>query len=106
MVACARIGHDEHVRGVDRLPAADRRAVEAAAFVEQSLAQLSHRDREVLPRPEEIHELQVDARRLVLFGELDHVLCRHAAKPPSPKRMVPPCTGVRLLGGDGWCDGE
>src|SRR5947209_13119 len=97
----ARIRHHEHVRGVDRLPAADRRAVEPVAFLEQLLGQLTRRDGEVLPEAEQVQELQVHRLHLVVLRELEHVLwClnRHtepllrvlhqiASPPRSPVRM-------------------
>ena len=54
------LGHDEHVALVDRLPAADARAVEAQAVFEHVLVQLADRNGEVLPQAGEIHEPQVD----------------------------------------------
>ena len=69
-----RIRHHEHVRGVDRLPAADRRAVEAESFLEHFLGQLTGRNREVLPESQQVEELQVRGLDLVVLRELEHVL--------------------------------
>ena len=44
-----RIGHQQHVRLRDALPAADRRAVEAEALVEGGLVERAQRQRHVLP---------------------------------------------------------
>src|SRR5262249_8375502 len=70
------IRHDEHVRRVDRLPAADRLAVQPVPLFEKLLGQLGGRDREVLPETEEVEELEVHGLDLVVFRELQHVLCR------------------------------
>src|SRR5262249_12710499 len=70
------IGHDEHVRRVDRLPAADRRAVEAVPLLEKLLAQFAGRDREVLPEAEQVEEFQVHRLDLAILRERQHVLCR------------------------------
>ena len=61
-----RLRHDQHVALVDRLPAADARAVEPQPVLEHVLVQLVDRDGQVLPQPREIHEPQVD-RLDILF---------------------------------------
>src|SRR4029079_12237431 len=84
---CRRIRNGQHVRRVDRLPAAERRAVEAGAFFEQLFAELTGRNREVLPRAEQIAELEVDRLDLVVLGELENVLwclCCHASPSSGP----------------------
>ena len=58
----SRIGHQQHVRLGDPLPAADRGAVEAEAFLEALRAEGSQRQRHVLPGSEEVAELEVDHR--------------------------------------------
>jgi hypothetical protein len=55
-----RIGHQQHVRLVDVLEAADARAVEADAVDEQVLAEILDRDAEVLGLSGEVDEAQVD----------------------------------------------
>ena len=59
-----RLRHEQHVRLGDALPAADRGAVEAEALVERRLVERRQRQRHVLPRPEQVAELQVDQLRL------------------------------------------
>ena len=70
----ARVRDDQHVGGVDGLPAADRRAVEAEPFLEDRLRELVERDGEVLPDADEVHELQVDVGGLLLLGQLQDLL--------------------------------
>jgi hypothetical protein len=55
--------HEQHVRLRDALPAADRGAVEAEALVERGLVEGRQRQRHVLPRPEQVAELEVDHLR-------------------------------------------
>src|SRR5207248_5392606 len=71
-----RVRHEQHVALVDVLKPADRRAIEADAVTEESLRQLFDRDREVLPRPGQVYEAQVDDLDLLLLRELDDVLWR------------------------------
>ena len=54
------VRHQQHVRLRDPLPAANRRTVEAEAVVERGLVERPDRQRHVLPRPEQVAELQVD----------------------------------------------
>ena len=58
-----RIRHEEHVRALDRLPAADRGPVEAEPLVERGLVERGDGQRHVLPGAEQVAELQVDHRR-------------------------------------------
>ena len=117
-----RIGHQQHVRLRDALPAADRGAVEAEALVEGGLVERAQRQRHVLPAPEQVAELQVDELRLGLPGPLDRLPCGggflgpvrdvvlrlqlgHAAsslsdqqkRPGTPRVPRPHCLGARLL---------
>ncbi len=55
-----RVRHQQHVALGDSLPPADRGAVEAEALVERRFVERSHRQRDVLPRAEQVTELQVD----------------------------------------------
>ncbi len=57
---CLGIGHQDHVRLLDLLEAADRRAVEADTVLEHGLVQLVSRDGEVLHLPGQVAEAQVD----------------------------------------------
>jgi hypothetical protein len=70
-----RIGHEEHVGVLNRLPAADRGAVEAQALVERGLVEAAHGKGHVLPRPEQVAELEVDHRRARLAGPLERLTC-------------------------------
>ncbi len=54
-----RIGNDEHVGGVDDSPAADARPVEAEPIFENFLIVFGERGGEMLPRPEQVGELEV-----------------------------------------------
>jgi hypothetical protein len=65
------VGHEEHVRVLDRLPAADRRAVEAEALVEGRLVEGSNRQRDVLPGAEQVAELEIDHRGARLARPLE-----------------------------------
>ena len=60
-----RIGDEDHVGGVDRLPAADRAAVEEVAVLERADFELADRHRGVLPDAEQVDELEVDHLRAV-----------------------------------------
>src|SRR6185312_9486053 len=73
-----RIGDEQHVRGVDRLPAADRRAVEPEAVLERVFLQLLNRDGRVLPDARQVDELQIDELYAVLLGELEDLARGHA----------------------------
>ncbi len=77
-----RIRHQEHVRLGDRLPAADRRAVEPEAIVERALVERPRGERHVLPCSEQVAELEIDHRRPGLrrpFERLARVRQRLAA---------------------------
>ena len=54
------VGHQDHVRLLDLLEAADRGAVEAVAILERALGELVRRDREVLHETGEVAEAEVD----------------------------------------------
>ena len=69
----ARIGHQQHVRLGDPLPAADRGAVEAEPVLERVRAERAQRQRHVLPRPEQVAELEVDHRDARLGGPLERL---------------------------------
>ena len=80
------VGDHQHVGGVDRLPAADGRPVEAEPFLEAVLLELIDRHREVLPGADEIHELQVDHLDVLALGETEDFLRVHCD--PSLGRML------------------
>ena len=64
-----RLRDEQHVGLVDRLPAADARAVEADAVLEDVLVEHLGRDGEVLPQAGEVHEAEVDGLDLALAEE-------------------------------------
>ena len=68
-----RIGNDEHVRGVDDSPAADARSVEAEAIGENLLVVFGERGGEMLPRAEQVGELEVDQLHVVVFDHFADV---------------------------------
>ncbi len=63
-----RIGHGQHVRSFNALPAPDARAVEAEAFLENLFGQLPNRTTEMLPGPEGIDKLDIDHLGPALFS--------------------------------------
>jgi hypothetical protein len=73
-----RIRDHQHVALVDRLPTADRRAVEAHAVFERALVDLADRIRAVLPLTREIREAKIDDLHVVLLGELEHLFGGHS----------------------------
>ena len=66
-----RVRHQDHVALGDALPAADRGAVEPEALVECGLVERADRQGHVLPRAEQVAELQVDHRRARLARPLE-----------------------------------
>ena len=56
----AGVGHDQHVRGVNRLPATNRRAVKARPVLEQVFVIFTQRYGEMLPGPDQVHELEIN----------------------------------------------
>ena len=78
------VRHEEHVGVLDRLPAADRGAVEAEPLVERGLVEGPDRQRHVLPGAEQVAELEIDHGRARLsrpFERLAGVRQRLAAVP-------------------------
>ena len=71
--ARVRVGHEEHVRLLDLLEAADRRAVEAVALLEAVLGELVRRRREVLHQPRQIAEAEVDDLDALVLHESQHL---------------------------------
>jgi hypothetical protein len=70
-----RVGDEEHVGVLDRLPAAHRGPVEAEPVVERRLVERRERQGHVLPGPEQVAELQVDHRDTRLRRPVERVPC-------------------------------
>ena len=68
-----RVGHQQHVRLVDLLEPADRRAVEADPLAERVLVERRERHPHVLPGSRQVGELQVHQPRAVALGQVEHV---------------------------------
>ena len=68
------VRHQQHVRGVDLLEAADRGAVEAKALVDRVDVDRAGRERGVLPHPGQVGEAQVDHFDPLILDRLDHVV--------------------------------
>ena len=56
---------------MDVLEAANAGSIESDPVVEQALAQLLDRDREMLPGPDQIDELEVDDLQALLVSQID-----------------------------------
>jgi hypothetical protein len=69
------VGHEDHVRLLDLLEAADRGPVEAVAVLEGVLAQHRCWDRHVLHDPGEVREPQVDEFARLVLDERQHLSC-------------------------------
>jgi hypothetical protein len=67
------IREQQHVRLVDLLEAADRRAVEADPVGERLLVQRRERHPHVLPGARKVGELQIDHARGVALGQGEHI---------------------------------
>src|SRR5205823_8008949 len=70
----------QHVRLRDPLPPADRRAVESEALVERALVEGADRQRHVLPRAEQVAELQVDHLRARLARPVERLARRRSGR--------------------------
>ena len=68
-----RVGHEGHVRLVDRLPAGDRRAVEHDAVGEHVLVDDRDVEGHVLPLAARVGEPKVDVLDVVVLDRLEHV---------------------------------
>ncbi len=74
-----RIGHEQHVRGLDALPAGDRRSVERMAVVELVLRELLRRDLNVLFLAARVSKAKVDELDLLVLERLQYIGgCSHA----------------------------
>src|SRR5207237_523754 len=69
-----RVGHQAHVRLVDRLPAGDRGAVEHRAFSKNVLVDHADVEGDVLPLAPRIGEAEVDIFDVVVFDCFQDVL--------------------------------
>src|SRR5262249_18347756 len=72
---------EDHVGGVNRLPAADRAAVEEVAVLERAHFELRDRHRRVLPDAEQVDELEVDHLRAVFLCKLQDLSWSHGRSP-------------------------
>ena len=75
-------GDEEHVGLVDRLPAADRRAVETESVIEAFEGQFVDRAGGVLPESGKIHEAEIDELDFLIFAQFQDVLRLHRGEPP------------------------
>src|SRR6267378_5054782 len=72
-----RIGHQQHVRLMNRSPTTQGRAVESEAIFERALAKLIDRKSQMVPRSNEVREAYVDVRHLFIFCKLQHIPNAH-----------------------------
>src|SRR5262249_48590436 len=86
---------DEHVRLVDRLPAADTGSIEPQALFERALVEILGRDGEVLPLTGEVHEPEVNGLDFLFTNECQNFPWGHATSAGW-------CGGARA--GDGICN--
>jgi hypothetical protein len=71
------VRHQQHVGGLDALPAGDRRAVERVAFLELVLAEVLDRYGDVLLLAAGVGEPEVDELHLLVLDQLQYVIGRH-----------------------------
>jgi hypothetical protein len=71
-----RVGNDQHVACVNRLPAPDTRAVEPEPLLEGFLGELVHRERDMLPLARPVDELAVDQLDALAGRKLQDLFCR------------------------------
>ncbi len=74
--------HDEHVRLIDGLPAADAGAVKAQAFFKHRFVQRVGGDGEMLPETGEVHETQIDRLDFLLADQSQNFFRCHEQRPP------------------------
>jgi hypothetical protein len=86
-----RVRHQQHVALRDALPAADRRAVEAEPFVERGLVERADGQGHVLPRAEQVAELQVDHRRARLARPFERLARLDRALEVMPQFLLDLC---------------
>jgi len=76
-VGGVRVGHQDHVRLVDALPAGDRGAVEHLAVLEGRLVDRVRRERDVVVLAEHVGKAEVDELDLVFNDLVEHFLGGH-----------------------------
>ena len=83
-----RVGNHQHVAVVDRLPSANRRAVEAQPFVEgRFILELGNRGSEMLPRAEQVDEFHIDHHHALFLDHCQNLFRRHRTRNP-PGRLT------------------
>ena len=75
-------GHDEHVRLIDGLPAADAGPIEAEAFIENAFIECISRDGKMLPQAGEIHETEVNTLDFFFTNQRQYFFWSHVGHPP------------------------
>ncbi len=68
-----RVGHEQHVRGFDALPASDGRAVEGVTIGELAFIEMRDRHRDVLLFAAGVGETEIHEFDIVLFHQAHHV---------------------------------
>src|SRR2546423_3163187 len=71
------VGDQQHVRLVDRRPAAQTRRVKAEAGGERIFGQLANRERQVMPRAKQVGEAQVYELRLGVGSKFQNIFGIH-----------------------------
>ena len=71
------IGHQDHVRLIDPLPARDRGAVEHLALDKQLIGHIARRNRDVLFFAARVREAQIRILEFFLFDQLDDITRSH-----------------------------
>ena len=78
-----RVWNHQHVAVVDRLPSANRRTVEAQAFVEGSfILELGDRGSEMLPRAKQVDEFHIDHHHALFLDHCQYLFWRHLNRNP------------------------
>jgi len=73
------IGNHQHITGMNGLPAADTGAVKSQPLLKHALLQLTDGYREMLPRPQKVHEFQIHHLGAVLLCKTDYLFGCHQA---------------------------
>src|SRR5207253_5489432 len=84
-----RIRHQQHVRFVDRRPAAQTGTVKAEPVLERLFGKLVDRERQVMPGPDQISETNIDVGRLFIGRKLQHIIDTHKYSSFSVTRKLP-----------------
>ena len=92
------VGDDQHVAVVDRLPAANRRPVESQSLIERRFVlEFADRRGEMLPLPQQVHELQIHERGALVLDHLENLFGSHRTRnPPGRLRGGNPVFPVKL----------